>query len=70
MVPDTNNPLGTKSPREKEPALLRLESAAFSALAAGVGQFVIASERPEEGADVGWCHSGGHGGAADAALAK
>jgi hypothetical protein len=60
---------GTKSPREKETAFLLLESAGFSALASGVGQFVIASERPEDGAEVRYFQLGGHGVSTDAALA-
>jgi membrane-associated phospholipid phosphatase len=59
----------TKSPREKETAVLLLESMAFSGLGAAVGQFVIASERPETGNDVRFFRTGGHGISTDAALA-
>jgi len=59
----------TRSPREKETAVLLLESMAFSSLGAAVGQFVIASERPEVGNDVRFFRTGGHGVSTDAALA-
>lgn len=59
----------TRSSREKETSVLLLESMVFSAVGAGVGQFVIASERPEDGNDVHFFRLGGHGISGDAALA-
>ena len=61
--------LVTGKEREKETALLLLESMAFSAMAAGAGSFVLATERPEDGDAVRLFHSDGHGVSVDAALA-
>ena len=60
---------GTGNPREREAAQLVLESAGFSAIGAGIGQFVLSTERPYEGDDIRFLRSGGHGVSADAALA-
>ena len=59
----------TDNPREKETALLIVESAAYSSLVTGVGQFVLAAERPRDGDDVDFFRTGGHGVSLDVALA-
>jgi hypothetical protein len=59
----------THDRRERDAAELLLESAALSASLAGVGQFVLASERPRDGDDVNFLRTGGHGVSADTALA-
>lgn len=59
----------TRDPRERRTAAMLLESAAFSYAAAGVGSFVIASERPRDGEDVDVLRFGRHGVSADVALA-
>ena len=59
----------TKNPREKETAVLLLESMGFTALATGVGQVVLATERPEDGDDIDYFGRRGHGVSGDAALA-
>lgn len=59
----------TRDPRERRTASMLLESAAFSYAAAGVGSFVIASERPRDGDDVDLLRFGRHGCSADVALA-
>ena len=58
----------TENDREKETALLLIESAALSQLGAFIGQTVIASERPPD-TSVQLFHVGGHGFSGDAALA-
>jgi len=59
----------TRSPREKETAVLLLESMGFSALGVGIGQSVIATQRPYDGTDVDFFARRGHGVSGDAALA-
>jgi len=59
----------THDPREKETAVLLLESMAFTGILVGVGRFVIAAERPEVGDDVYFFRKNGHGFSGDAALA-
>jgi hypothetical protein len=59
----------TKNPREKETAVMLLESAAYSAVLAGAGSFVLAAERPEDGDSVTFFDVDGHGVSLDAALA-
>lgn len=59
----------THNDREKETSLLLLESMGFSVMFAGAGQFVLSSQRPEEGDRVRLLRTGGHGVSADAALA-
>ncbi len=61
--------LGTRDRRERETALLLLESAACSALLAGAGSFVLATDRPRDGGRVRYFRTGGHGVSLDAALA-
>ena len=61
--------LGTHRSREKETALLLVESASYSAIAAGIGSFVLATERPEDGDAVRFFAPNGHGVSLDAALA-
>ena len=59
----------THNNREKETAFLLMESMAFSGLITTAGQFLLASERPEDGDDQRFFRSGGHGISGDAALA-
>jgi membrane-associated phospholipid phosphatase len=59
----------THDDREKETAVLLMESMAFSGLTAGIGQFVLSSERPDQGDSVHFFRWGGHGVSGDAALA-
>ena len=58
----------TENDREKETALLLIESAVLSQVGAFIGQTVIASERPPD-TSVQLFHVGGHGFSGDAALA-
>ena len=55
--------------REKETALLLLESAGYSAVTAYGGSFVLAAERPEQGDSIGFFDTDGRGVSLDAALA-
>ncbi|HEV8335678.1 MAG TPA: phosphatase PAP2 family protein [Candidatus Polarisedimenticolia bacterium] len=59
----------TQDDREKETAVLLLESMAFTGLVAGIGRFVLATDRPEVGNDVHFFRGNGHGVSGDAALA-
>jgi len=59
----------TKNPREKETAVLLLESMGFTGIATGVGQAVLATQRPFDGEEVEYFSSRGHGISGDAALA-
>jgi hypothetical protein len=59
----------THDDREKETAVLLLESMAFTGLVAGIGRFVLATDRPEVGNDVHFFRGNGHGVSGDAALA-
>jgi len=59
----------THDDREKETAVLLLESMAFSTLLVGLGQVVLAAERPEFGDDVDFFGQRGHGVSGDSALA-
>ncbi|MBZ5638766.1 MAG: hypothetical protein LAO51_08410 [Acidobacteriia bacterium] len=59
----------THEDREKETAQLLLESLGYSVAVAGVGQFVLASERPREGVHVHFFHLHGHGVSGDASIA-
>jgi hypothetical protein len=59
----------TDDVREKETAQLLLTSAGISAAVAGVGSFVLASERPEDGDAVHLFRTDGHGVSLDASLA-
>ena len=59
----------TRNDRERETAVLLMESWAGSAAAAWGGSFVLAAERPEEGGHVEWFDTDGHGVSLDAALA-
>ena len=59
----------TRNDRERETAVLLMESWAWSAAAAWGGSFVLAAERPEQGDQVEWFHTDGHGVSLDAALA-
>jgi hypothetical protein len=59
----------TGNDREKETALLLLESAGYSAAAAYTGSFVLAAERPVEGDSISFFDVDGHGVSLDAALA-
>ncbi|MEW5806216.1 MAG: hypothetical protein AB1756_02535 [Acidobacteriota bacterium] len=53
-----------------ETAQILMESFAMSALATGVGSFLIAAERPEDGDDVKFFQTGGHGVSLDVALSS
>ena len=59
----------TKNPREKETAVLLLESMGFTGIATGIGQAVLSTERPDVGDDINYFASRGHGVSGDAALA-
>lgn len=59
----------TENAREKETALLLLESAFYSAATAYVGSFVLAAERPADGDSIRLLDTDGHGVSLDAALA-
>jgi hypothetical protein len=55
--------------RERETAVMLLESMGYSGAAAGIGQYVLASDRPSTGSDVNFFANHGHGISGDAALA-
>lgn len=59
----------TRDEREKETAVLLLESMGYSALGVGMGRFVLATDRPNVGTEVNYFRSNGHGFSGDAALA-
>jgi len=59
----------THNEREKETAQLVLESMALSGLGATMGSFVLAAERPEDGDDVRFFRTDGHGISSDVAFA-
>jgi membrane-associated phospholipid phosphatase len=59
----------THDDREKETAVLLMESMAFTGALVGIGQFVLSSERPDQGNAVHFFQWGGHGVSGDAALA-
>jgi hypothetical protein len=59
----------THNEREKETAQLVLESMALSGLGATIGQFVLATERPEDGDAIRFFHTDGHGVSGDVAFA-
>ncbi|MCI0656336.1 MAG: hypothetical protein L0170_04610 [Acidobacteria bacterium] len=59
----------TKNPREKETAVLLLESMGFTGIVTGVGQAVLATQRPEDGGEINYFARRGHGVSGDAALA-
>jgi hypothetical protein len=59
----------TDDPREKETAVLLLESMGYSALTAYGGSFILAAERPENGDSITFFDTSGHGVSLDAALA-
>lgn len=59
----------TREDRERETAVLLLESMGFTALGTGTGQFILASERPTDGNEVHFLRRGGHGFSGDAGLA-
>lgn len=61
--------LFTDRDRERETAQMLLESVAFSAIGAAGGQFVLATERPEDGDAVRLFRTRGHGVSGDAAIA-
>lgn len=59
----------TDSDREKETALMVLESAAVSALISGFGNLIVASDRPEDGDEIRFFEADGHSVSLDASLA-
>ncbi len=59
----------TRDEREKETSVLLLESMAFTGIGVGLGQFVLSSQRPEDGKEVHFFRWGGHGVSGDAGLA-
>ena len=61
--------LVTHNEREKETAQLVLESAALCAVGSGIGSFVLAVERPEDGDAIRFFAMDGHGVSFDVSLA-
>ena len=59
----------TESEREKETAQLLLESWALAAVGSGVGSFVLAAERPEDGNAIHFFDVEGHGVSYDVSVA-
>jgi len=59
----------THDDREKETAVLLLESMVFTGAAVGLGQAVLSTQRPEEGNDIHFFSRRGHGFSGDAGLA-
>jgi membrane-associated phospholipid phosphatase len=59
----------TKNPREKETSVLLLESMGFTGIATGIGQAILATQRPDEGDAINYFARRGHGVSGDAALA-
>ena len=59
----------THDDREKETAVLLLESMVLTAAVVGLGQSVFSTQRPEEGDDVQYFSRRGHGFSGDAGLA-
>ena len=59
----------THNDREKETAQLVLESMALSGVGASIGQFVLATERPEDGDAIRFFRLDGHGVSGDVAFA-
>src|SRR5437867_1058792 len=59
----------TDDDREKETAVLLLESMAFTGAGVGLGQFALSSQRPDEGKEIRFFHGRGHGFSGDAGLA-
>jgi hypothetical protein len=59
----------THNDREKETAQLVLESWALSSVGAGIGQIVLATERPEDGDAIRFFKPDGHGVSFDVAVA-
>ena len=59
----------TKEPRERETAQMLLTSAGTAAAIAGAGQFVLATDRPEDGDRIRFFHGNGHGISMDVSLA-
>jgi hypothetical protein len=59
----------TDDEREKETAQLLMESWALAAVGSGVGSFVLAAERPEDGDDVHFFRTDGHGVSYDVSVA-
>lgn len=59
----------TDNPREKETAQLIMQSWALAAVGSGVGSFVLATERPEDGDAVHFFRTDGHGVSYDVSIA-
>lgn len=59
----------TDNPREKETAQLIMQSWALAAVGSGVGSFVLAAERPEDGDAVHFFRTDGHGVSYDVSIA-
>ncbi|HEU5179969.1 MAG TPA: hypothetical protein VFW45_04210 [Candidatus Polarisedimenticolia bacterium] len=59
----------TRNAREKETAVLLLESAGHTALLTGIGQSVLSTQRPFDGEEIDYFSRRGHGVSGHAALA-
>jgi len=59
----------TNNTREKETALLLLESMTYATAATAAGSFALATERPEDGTSIHVFNTSGHGVSLDVALA-
>jgi hypothetical protein len=59
----------THSPREKETAVLLLESAGHTALLTGIGQSVLSTQRPFDGEEIDYFSRRGHGVSGHASVA-
>jgi membrane-associated phospholipid phosphatase len=59
----------TQNPREKETAVLLLESAGHTALLTGIGQSVLSTQRPFDGEEIDYFARRGHGVSGHASLA-
>ena len=57
------------SPRQRETAVVLLESVTYALSVAGAGSFVLATERPDEGNSIHFFESGGHGVSVDTTIA-
>jgi membrane-associated phospholipid phosphatase len=59
----------TRNPREKETAVLLLESAGHTALLTGIGQSVLSTQRPFDGEEIEYFSRRGHGVSGHASVA-
>jgi len=61
--------LAFRSPRTHETGLMVMESALYTSLFTGLGQFVFSEERPPDGGDLEFFRRGGHGVSGHASIA-